>query len=568
MNQRINKKFTKPGNEILSKKIDTSKPTQTSILNCQSQFQFIENFFGDSQTENLKKSESTCNENANGNCASGNCFHRKGDTENLVHSQLKKMLMNQLKHEINIQSGAKKFVKNETSANATGGDPQPQISRIWEATKENPIEMANNSKFLLNIFKCLVNVNLAQIKEHEQVQKSKTNLENRLFHVKRVLNLKKRFRIWKQAKLEILSMKTFSFGTIKILENRVLKFQKNMRNFSSILNDKLDNLVKRADLTLKKATDSKISLKKVKKPKLKNEDKTSADQSEISFEPGIISKIGETGLIIKPKPIKSRQKGLNSNFGAKERKLSIGRIPVVCKNRLLQMSPFLNSFVENPVRNQKGKMKLENMFGKSKIGQKLLTKNNEKLNKNKNSFIFGFQSRQIQQKLDKRFSKLKFESSNDRKIFFCWDGEDNLKKVLLELAKHFSELFQNKKSNSCVVQKLRIRRLINWETDPNLLALDLKLNDEVANLVGKKWAWKSPSNFFKFRRDLVRNNRISWLNSTEKKEIGVETRDLAKVAPGFKFEGLGSVFQSEVLNGKVLNRVLSGIVEMKIVARG
>lgn len=542
------------------KNLNELSPSQ--IPHFQSDIRFIDSFFDFLQ--NSPHQQSNTGDSGRTESPGGSRLLGGVGADEAVGSELHRTLLKKLKCDASGQCENKIMINGEDPQKAKSGNPHDQIARILACLGQDSAKIAKDEKFGVQILRSLMDLNLTQIRQQEATRRAIRGMRSRLRQAKCVLNRSRRARIQRKAKLEILALKTFVDGTAKILGNDIQKFKHKMLHFKSKMDRQLEHLGKRSQPRPKPKREAQRSLKKVKRDVAKNEDSTSVGSSEISVQTSNPAKAVESDLIIRPKVVKAR-----GNHSRKSWKMSPGGSGgAVSSHQLLQMSPFMKSFKELKMQNSK-KNYIVKRYKKKYDFQKTIR---QKINNNrqKNSKVFNFRiPEQFSTRQSTKGSTQYCPSPNavdDRKLIFCWNGAENLRRVLQELCEHFSDVLGRCHSPPRIVQRLRIRRLLGSRKGPDLLMVGLELEPRFESLLAEKWAWKSPSKYFKFRIDLVANRGIFFSSATQNEELSVETCDLARVVPGFSFESVGFLSRSSILNANSLNRLLVETLRVKFVS--
>lgn len=141
-----------------------------------------------------------------------------------------------------------------------------------------------------------------------------------------------------------------------------------------------------------------------------------------------------------------------------------------------------------------------------------------------------------------------------KKAVFCWDNNGNLAIVAAELVLHLANLFGNIISpQELVVQEVRIKAFTKSATQPNLLAVKLEVSERYRGLIEESWKEGSPSDYFKFKIDLLRRNAIRFWNDVTQSNSDLPVKNLHKSPARYNYSQANHFYKSEILNKVQLN---------------
>jgi hypothetical protein len=146
---------------------------------------------------------------------------------------------------------------------------------------------------------------------------------------------------------------------------------------------------------------------------------------------------------------------------------------------------------------------------------------------------------------------------NSKKPIFCWDGEINLEIISKHLVHFISKQFSNCLiSDSDLVNDIKIRSFTKSDFRPNLLVFLIDFNPRYKHIIEQKWQCGSPSNYFKFKIDLMKNNSISLWNQFKEREDDLEIQLFNKSSSRYNFSQAIYKFTCRLLNAKNINLMI------------
>lgn len=144
-----------------------------------------------------------------------------------------------------------------------------------------------------------------------------------------------------------------------------------------------------------------------------------------------------------------------------------------------------------------------------------------------------------------------------KKAIFCWDNNYNLQIVTSELVLYLSNLFGNIISpQEIIVQSIKIKAFTKSSTQPNLLAVKLEVSDRYKSLVEESWKEGSPSDYFKFKIDLLKKNSIRYWNHITQSNNDLPIKNLFKSPARYNFSQANHYYKSDILNKNRVNNLI------------
>lgn len=141
-----------------------------------------------------------------------------------------------------------------------------------------------------------------------------------------------------------------------------------------------------------------------------------------------------------------------------------------------------------------------------------------------------------------------------KKAIFCWDNKANLEIITSELVHHLSNLFGNIISpQELIVRSIKIKAFTKSTTQPNLLAVKLEVSERYKSLVEESWKEGSPSHYFKFKIDLLKQNYIRYWNEITNSDTDLSVKNLFKSPARYNYSQANHYYKSEILNKETVN---------------
>lgn len=110
------------------------------------------------------------------------------------------------------------------------------------------------------------------------------------------------------------------------------------------------------------------------------------------------------------------------------------------------------------------------------------------------------------------------------------------------------------KPQSIIVTSLTMKAFTKSKNKPNLIAIKLTINSEYKKLVEQAWRCSSPSNYFKFKVDLLLNNSIKRIPDQKSSETSLAVKKLQRFPARYNFSQANHVFFHRFLNKDVINK--------------
>ena len=141
-----------------------------------------------------------------------------------------------------------------------------------------------------------------------------------------------------------------------------------------------------------------------------------------------------------------------------------------------------------------------------------------------------------------------------KKAIFCWDGDFNLEIVYKEFVKHFGTLLGDLISpKEPVIEALKIKAFTKSTSRPNLLAVKVTVNPRYKSIIEQTWKNGSPSNFFKLKIDLIKNNSITFKSSAQNLAQNRGVKNMKKFPARYNFSQATYNFHSLSVNKETIN---------------
>ena len=156
-----------------------------------------------------------------------------------------------------------------------------------------------------------------------------------------------------------------------------------------------------------------------------------------------------------------------------------------------------------------------------------------------------------QYKPTKKVSKRTWTSS---KGIFCWSGATNLKRVARDFAMCVSKSIGVLAAvGQPVVSRLSIKAFTKAKKRPNMLIVKVKFHPKYRDLIECDWARGSPSEFFRFKVDLVKDHRIRLWNQFAQADEHREVPYFGKSRNRYSSSQANYIYESEHLNADYVN---------------
>lgn len=151
-----------------------------------------------------------------------------------------------------------------------------------------------------------------------------------------------------------------------------------------------------------------------------------------------------------------------------------------------------------------------------------------------------------------------------KKALFCWDGDYNLNTVCDELAKEIVNLLGNViVPEICIFKEIKIRSFTKSKNSSNLLAFKIDVESRYKTLIEETWKNGSPSDVFKFKTDLLKNNSICIYPSVSEEKTEKEISKINQFPSRYNFSQASHSYSSDILTADNVNQKIIELLHEK-----
>ena len=401
-------------------------------------------------------------------------------------------------------------------------------------------------KLIKLILKLLVIINENYLKSQRDIGETRRDI----FNLRTELN---RIRIECENRLNqqnILAVKSFTFGMAEIISQETNKLRSKLDRFKESFRRRL------MILENKYFDPSQHDMNKHLNKKKCSNGKTSGFNS-LSFSKRcfLIKKAFDMGQKNEEKgrfegrfkKVKNNRLFSNEEFNA----FTAPRNPMIPKIRTLNYSGLFMTALENINTAFDGWVEKPQIIN-SEQKQRHLTKIDDKkineiIKNNPKSLKMVKEETEIKSSIGFEIKDRMFW--NYKKAIFCWDKEQNIQIVCKEIANHLISLLGTIVSpQEPIVQDLKVKSFTKSLINPNLLAIKIIINSRYRELVREAWKKGSPSEFFKFKIDLLKQNSLRFWDSSVRKCVDLPIKNIQKMPARYNYSQAHNPLNSRFLN--------------------
>ena len=474
------------------------------------------------------------------------------------NSLLKQLFIDNLKHP-KLRTPLEEILRTyEKSFQNINNFNNYMIADLLNLLNDKKTTLFKNPIFIFLLLKILIKLLLKSNNRHINNSLQKIELMENIKDLENKLKIAGNKDYLKNFKNSFLAVKSFTFGMSEIMDQETANFQNKIKNFKEQFKNRIIHLEQK--FQMKPTTSQKNHhftnqsfFKPLNLKKNRMEFINKRNFQEFSMNPSIF-KMGRPKILpFKLKSSKMDFANMNllipnnkpiHSLGKKAKYVNECLIP----NTKTSVGFTIKKYDESseptqfPIPNKKSESLIKQPVNfehkEPKFPKEILLKTNIK----KNSSCFIIKDR-------KQWST--------KKAFFCWDNSKNLQTVVSDLVFHLSSLFGNLISpQELIIKNIRIKAFTKSITKPNLLAVKIDISSRYKTLVEESWKEGSPSEYFKFKIDLLKKNTIRFWDEGSQRDRSISIKNLFKSPARYNFSQANHYYKSDTLNKKNLNMLI------------